>query len=478
MGRATPSSRAAPPSAARGTCSATPASRSDSDMYTLGYSFRPWREREGHRRRRVDPAVHPGHRGGVRHRPRRSGSTTRSWRADWSTADGRVARHRRAHRHRRAGRAHVRLPVLAAAATTATTTGYQPDFAGIDDYLRHHRAPAVLARGPRLRRQAGRRHRQRRHRRHADAGDGPTPPPTSRCSSARRPTSSSRAGESTRSCKLLRAVLPGQRRRVDRCGGRSPCGTQASYFAQQAAARAGEAACCAAGARAPAPQGLRHRHPLHPALQPVGPAALRSCPTATCSRPSAREGVGVVTDHIDTLHRDRASALESGDGARGRRHRHRHRPQAAVLRWHRRHRRRRRGRRPRPADLQGDDARGRAQLRPGHRLHERLVDAEVRPDRDYVTKLARTTCTTTGCASAPRATTAPRRRPSTVLRASTPATSRGPPTGSRKQGATFPWRVQARATSRLPGACSRSIDDGDHAVLQPGPRTRGRRHAN
>ncbi len=36
-----------------------PGIRSDSDMYTLGYSFRPWKDAEGDRRRPLDPRVHP-----------------------------------------------------------------------------------------------------------------------------------------------------------------------------------------------------------------------------------------------------------------------------------------------------------------------------------------------------------------------------------------------------------------------------------
>ena len=38
-----------------------PGIRSDSDMHTLGYSFRPWVRREVDRRRRVHPPVHRGH---------------------------------------------------------------------------------------------------------------------------------------------------------------------------------------------------------------------------------------------------------------------------------------------------------------------------------------------------------------------------------------------------------------------------------
>ena len=49
---ATRSSRPATRSAAPGTCSATPGIRSDSDLHTFGYAFKPWTRREGDRRRR------------------------------------------------------------------------------------------------------------------------------------------------------------------------------------------------------------------------------------------------------------------------------------------------------------------------------------------------------------------------------------------------------------------------------------------
>ena len=82
--------------------------------------------REGHRRRRLDPAVHQGHR-----RPRRaststSASTTASSRADWSTDDARW--HVTAERTDtgETGRAHLPASSSRAAATTATTTATSP----------------------------------------------------------------------------------------------------------------------------------------------------------------------------------------------------------------------------------------------------------------------------------------------------------------------------------------------------------------
>ena len=57
--------------AGRGTCSAIPGIRSDSDMFTMGYSFRPWEDARGHRRRPLDPRVHP--------RDRRQPTGSRAW---------------------------------------------------------------------------------------------------------------------------------------------------------------------------------------------------------------------------------------------------------------------------------------------------------------------------------------------------------------------------------------------------------------
>ena len=86
----------------------------------------------------------------------------------------------------------------------------------------------------------------------------------------------------------------------------------------------------------------------------------------------------VVTDRIATLTED-GIELGSGDRLRGRPDRHRDRAELASPRRHDARRRRREHRPPRADGLQGHDARRRAQLRDGARLHECLVDAQVRP---------------------------------------------------------------------------------------------------
>ena len=65
-----------------------PGIRSDSDMYTFGFNFRPWRGDEGARRRHVHPRVRQCHRRRVRRARTHHASDARSWRADWSSATG------------------------------------------------------------------------------------------------------------------------------------------------------------------------------------------------------------------------------------------------------------------------------------------------------------------------------------------------------------------------------------------------------
>ena len=58
-----------------------PGVRSDSDMFTLGYSFRPWTETQVYRRRTVDPAIRPRDGARARHRSQDPLQTPRDRRA-------------------------------------------------------------------------------------------------------------------------------------------------------------------------------------------------------------------------------------------------------------------------------------------------------------------------------------------------------------------------------------------------------------
>ena len=123
-----------------------PGIRSDSDMFTMGYRFRPWRERPGAGRRSVDPGLPARHRPRVRRRP-----------ADPLPAPG--DRAPTGTPRPRAGPSTVET----ATATVALTAAFLWACSGYYDYRaaatgpssRHRRVrrpggpPAALARGPR-----------------------------------------------------------------------------------------------------------------------------------------------------------------------------------------------------------------------------------------------------------------------------------------------------------------------------------------
>ncbi len=88
-------------------------------------------------------------------------------------------------------------------------------------------------------------------------------------------------------------------------------------------------------------------------------------------------GVSVVTDTIERFTKT-GVLLASGQRAPGGHRRHGHRPRAPLPRGHRAHRRRRSSRSGEPAHLQGHDDRRGSQPGRRHRLHERLVDTQVR----------------------------------------------------------------------------------------------------
>ena len=143
-----------------------PGIRSDSDMYTLGYPFRPWTSakaiadgpsileyvRDTAREAGID-RTHP------LRPPRRARRRGRRADARWTVARPRAAS--------RTSRARF---LFVCAGYYDYDEGYRPDVRrASSDFDGPARPPAVLARGPRLRGQARRRDRQRRDRGHARA---------------------------------------------------------------------------------------------------------------------------------------------------------------------------------------------------------------------------------------------------------------------------------------------------------------------
>ncbi len=133
----------------------------------------------------------------------------------------------------------------------------------------------------------------------------------------------------------------------------------------------------AQGPRAQSPARLRHRHPLHPPLQPVGPAVLRRARRRPLPGHQRRHGFGRHRPHR-ALHRT-GPAADLRDRARGGHHRDRHRARAALPRRHRTAASTAMRRPGDPPHLQGHDDRGRAQPGRRHRVRQRVVDAQVRP---------------------------------------------------------------------------------------------------
>ena len=108
-----------------------PGIRSDSDMFTLGYSFRPWTAAKS-------IADGPAILAYVRDTAPRVGSTSGSGsaialRASRGRRRGAVDRHRAAHRHRRDGRATASF-LFSCTGYYRYDEGYTPDFPGLDRF--------------------------------------------------------------------------------------------------------------------------------------------------------------------------------------------------------------------------------------------------------------------------------------------------------------------------------------------------------
>ena len=279
-----------------------PGIRSDSDMFTLGYSFRPW---DGEKSIADGASIlqyikDTAAESGIDERIR---FQHRIVRADWSTDDARWHSHRRADRHRRARSSSPAGSCSRAAATTATTTATCPTsraWTASRGTIVHPQAwpedldVAGQARGG---------DRQRCHRRHPRpvAGrdgrprhDAPALADLHRVGAGQEPA---RATSSARSCPSGTRAPPSD--------GSWPSAPRRSY---QLSKRRPELVkqVLRKGLERQLPGRLRHRHALHPALRPVGPAPLRRARrrplqghprraprrwSPTTSRPSPRQGL-------------------------------------------------------------------------------------------------------------------------------------------------------------------------------------------
>ena len=111
-----------------------PGIRSDSDMYTLGYRFRPWTDAKAIADGPSILELRPRDRARARRRPTRSASATASSRAEWSTRGRALDGRGRARRHRRDGRASPAASCSCCTGYYRYDEGYTPEFEGIERF--------------------------------------------------------------------------------------------------------------------------------------------------------------------------------------------------------------------------------------------------------------------------------------------------------------------------------------------------------
>ena len=217
--------------------------------------------------------------------------------------------------------------------------GYMPGWPGMDRFAGPHRASAAMAGRSGLCGPPGRRHRQRRDGGDAGPGDGGNRPRTSPCCSARRAMSPrgrpgchrqlaapAAAGELAHGLTRWKNVLYGM------------------FFYNLAAKRRPETMKTTLINRVREQLGPDYDVDKH--FTPhYNPWDQRLClvPDADLFEAIRSGKASVVTDEIETLHRDRPAAA-LGREARRRHHRHRHRPEGEADGRHAGHRRRRSGR--------------------------------------------------------------------------------------------------------------------------------------
>ena len=348
-----------------------PGIRSDSDMHTLGYSFKPWREakaiadgpailnyvREAAAEYGVDDHIRFGH---------------RATRASWSSEDAAWTVE--------AARADTGETVrftcnflLMCAGYYSYQQGYTPEFEGRERFRGTRHPPPAVARGPGLPGQAGRGDRLRRHRDDARAGDGEGRRPRRHAAAiadVRRLATRPRRDRERPARRAARALGVRHHALEERRAPAVPLSPDAH------ASRAGQAEAPRPGAQG-ARARLRRRDPLHPTLQSVGSATLPGAEQRSVRSDPVREGRDRHRSDR-ALHGDRHRArLRHGAGGGHHRDRDGLEPRRAGRDAIQRRRRRRRFRAD--VDLQGDDVLRRAEPRLHLRIHQRLVDAARGP---------------------------------------------------------------------------------------------------
>ena len=271
-----------------------PGIRSDSDMYTLGYSFRPWdgeksiADGDSILQYIKDTAAESGIDAHIRFDHRIAA-------ADWSTRRSPLARHRRAGPTPARPSSSPPASSSPAPATTATTTATCPTSRAWTDFAGTIVHPQAWPDDLDVTGQADRGDRQRGHRRHPRAGAGPLGRPRDHAAAladlhrlaAReepggRPAAQAPAGEAGR---RGRQVVP----RPDDAG----------LLPGQPPVPAARQAPAAEGPGAPAPARATTSTPTSRRSTTRGTSACARCPNGDLFK-AIRDGTSsVVTDHIE-----------------------------------------------------------------------------------------------------------------------------------------------------------------------------------
>ena len=349
-----------------------PGIRSDSDLHTFGYAFKPWTGRKA-------IADGPSILDYIRETAEQDGSDRhirygqRVTRAAWSSPDARWTVTVEPADGSRAVRDDGPLAVL--------RQRLLPLRRGLHAASGGHRSlpgpghpPAALARGPRLRRQArarpglrgdGRDARPRADRPGGARDDAPALPHL-RPPGAR----AGRAGQQAARAARRGARLPDRPAQEHLPPARRVRAVQAPPEGRAAAHPLGQRQA-ARGLR------LRRRRALQAEVRPVGPAPVRGAGRGPLQGDPRGHGVRGHR-HRRHVHRDgRAPGL--GPRARGGHRHHRDGAEPAHLRRDRARGRRRRRGAAGDRRLQGAHAQRRAELHLRHRLHELVLDAQGRP---------------------------------------------------------------------------------------------------